>query len=582
MRLIDVATLQLAEFPEPPPHYAILSHTWGNSEVSFEEFQRPELARKKEGYSKIWNCCRQAFSEGYKYVWIDTCCIDKSSSAELEEAINSMFSWYQKAGVCYVYLCDVSIKPLSWRTRAAVDRTTSKPGLREVNMEEFARSAWHTRGWTLQELLASKVVRFFSKEWVEFGTKETLVDSLSRITGISNASILCFGSEPVSVAQKMSWASRRKTKRVEDAAYCLMGLFNIYMPMIYGEGSRAFKRLLLEIIKTTDDESIFAWTAHQSEDSRPRMSVLADSPEDFLDSGDIWVAASRSNQNAPYYLNNKGLSITLPLVSLSTDRRVGILNCRDARGCAIGLYLWAPKDHFGEECYRRIDHGRVYRINPRTGSQELWNATRKEICIRDKTPLVNVNQVWRRWSYFDFGSLGQRRFERTVANSSPLTNGSSIPQVGAKFQESGSALGLRLISDSASGMVLLRECKNGGVAVFIGGPRAGRTPLDDDGIRLHIECGIPHDATIKDIHERYLTRGFGSANPSRTEVLGWDDDKLTVQTGSWAVLKLERSLFDRNVYLVDIELKEDSKPALESVALVRRPPLHPLAHRSVA
>ncbi|KAI0372289.1 hypothetical protein BV20DRAFT_1064414 [Pilatotrama ljubarskyi] len=162
--------------------------------------------------NKIRRCCTYALQEGYRYVWIDSCCIDKSSSAELTEAINSMFKWYQLASICYVYLEDVGS---------------------------------FTRGWTLQELIAPSVVFFFlSMEWIPLGTKDTLSAIIEHITGIDWAILVhreSLGS--VSVARRLSWASGRKTSREEDEAYSLLGIFGVHMPTIYGEGYNACIRL---------------------------------------------------------------------------------------------------------------------------------------------------------------------------------------------------------------------------------------------------------------------------------------------------------------------------------------------------
>jgi hypothetical protein len=177
--------------------------------------------------------------------WIDSCCIDKTSSAELSEAINSMFRWYQNAQVCYAYLSDVpAIEDLDHYRKDS----------------EFRRSKWFTRGWTLQELLAPEIVVFYNHDWVEIGTKALMSGVIRSITNIDRGFLMGESEiKPACVAQKMSWASRRKTTRLEDTAYCLMGLFDVNMPLLYGEGEKAFYRLQLEIIKNSSDESIFAW-----------------------------------------------------------------------------------------------------------------------------------------------------------------------------------------------------------------------------------------------------------------------------------------------------------------------------------
>jgi hypothetical protein len=241
MRLLNTNTLTLTDFQGTPPEYAILSHTWGNGEVTFADFT--DTSHTKPGWDKIFKCTKLCRHEGWQWVWIDTCCIDKSSSSELSEAINSMFAWYQKASICYAFLSDVTSKR------------------REQRQGQFAESRWFTRGWTLQELIAPAYLIFLDSEWTEIGTRAYLSSIIEDATGISSSDMANFRGR--SVAKKMSWAARRKTTRIEDQAYCLMGIFDINMPLLYGEGEKAFLRLEYEILRTSDDESIFAWQGRQ-------------------------------------------------------------------------------------------------------------------------------------------------------------------------------------------------------------------------------------------------------------------------------------------------------------------------------
>lgn len=196
--------------------YAILSHRWAEEEVTFDEIHLPE-ARTKQGYQKIEYACAQAVHDGYDYVWIDTCCIDKRSSAELSEAINSMFRWYRNARVCYVYLVDFDIR---------IEST-------------FRHAVWWSRGWTLQELIAPPAVQFYDFKWHWYGDKLCIVDRISDITKIDVEVLKCRDSLPkMSVAKRMSWAARRVTSRKEDQAYSLLGLFDVNMPLLYGEGGK--------------------------------------------------------------------------------------------------------------------------------------------------------------------------------------------------------------------------------------------------------------------------------------------------------------------------------------------------------
>ena len=269
MRLLSTSTGELHEFfDEKTPPYAILSHTWGDGEVSFRDLERHDRdSTKKAGYSKIKSCCKLAASERWKFVWIDTCCIDKSSSAELSEAINSMFRWYQRAGVCYAYLSDVDVE-----------------GEPHSSSSSIRGSRWFTRGWTLQELLAPAEVIFYDKNWTEIGTRRSLREEISFETGIQVYHL--FYPMYACIAVKMSWASRRTTARREDIAYCLLGLFDLNMPLLYGEGEKAFFRLQYELLQSGgEDESIFAWEDRAYQPST--LGLLAPSPAAFASSGNI-------------------------------------------------------------------------------------------------------------------------------------------------------------------------------------------------------------------------------------------------------------------------------------------------------
>ncbi|EEU37114.1 uncharacterized protein NECHADRAFT_52245, partial [Fusarium vanettenii 77-13-4] len=301
MRLINVRTMELEEFHgDQVPWYAILSHTWGQGEVTFQDWKDPNLASQKAGFAKILGACQQAREDSLEYLWVDTNCIDKSSSAELSEAINSMFAWYRDAVVCYAFLIDVPTIPTSGQ-----DRFTG-----------FCKSRWFTRGWTLQELLAPKEVIFFDQNWQKVGTRSgSLGERISAITQI-NVHIITDPSTMIhaSVAQKMSWLSRRVTTRVEDMAYCMLGIFDINMPLLYGEGRNAFLRLQEEIVKISTDHTIFCWNWVESVPGS-WTSMLAPTPAAFESSG-CYVEPIRdasSPELSPYSFTNAGLSIRLPL-----------------------------------------------------------------------------------------------------------------------------------------------------------------------------------------------------------------------------------------------------------------------------
>jgi hypothetical protein len=237
MRLLQYnngSDFSLTEFFESDiPKYAILSHRWGAEEVTFKDLT-DGTSKDRAGYGKIQFCGEQARRDGLQYFWVDTCCIDKSSSAELSEAINSMFRWYQKAARCYVYLSDVSI-----RKRKASDTSA------EYTWESaFRASEWFTRGWTLQELLAPRSVAFFSREREQLGDKRTLEQQIHEITGIPTTALREYVLSQFNVDERLLWAKSRQTTRGEDKAYSLFGIFDVQMPLLYGEGEvKAFQRL---------------------------------------------------------------------------------------------------------------------------------------------------------------------------------------------------------------------------------------------------------------------------------------------------------------------------------------------------
>lgn len=225
------------------PEYAILSHTWGadTEELTFKDLM-DGTGKDKSGYEKVRLCGEQARRDGLQYFWVDTCCIDKMSSAVLSEAIISMFRWYKDAVKCYVYLSDVSRPAFDIN-----DKFNQLPCELEL---AFRKSRWFTRGWTLQELLAPASVKFFSKDWELLGDKKSLERLIYKITGIP---IRALRGSPLSdfrVTERLLWAEKRETTREEDKAYSLLGIVDVQIPVLYGEGREsAFKRLYGEIDK---------------------------------------------------------------------------------------------------------------------------------------------------------------------------------------------------------------------------------------------------------------------------------------------------------------------------------------------
>ncbi|KAK0610796.1 heterokaryon incompatibility protein-domain-containing protein [Immersiella caudata] len=293
MRLLNTHTFELDSFVKAPP-YAILSHTWENDEILFEDVQLGRehlLTSPKRGLAKIIDSCAVARNDGWDHIWIDTCCIDKASSAELSEAINSMFVWYAGAQVCYVFLADCHA------SASALDASTWT-------------FKWCSRGWTLQELVAPYNVHFYNATWEFLGNRHTLADQISACTGIDKLILrrhrdscpraraqekpiprysMCFECHTVnssrrlldsfSVATRMSWVANRHTTRDEDIAYCILGIFNVHLPLLYGEGcQRAFNRLQEAIVNRSNDQSLLVWGYSPAPGSPQRVAGLCVQP----------------------------------------------------------------------------------------------------------------------------------------------------------------------------------------------------------------------------------------------------------------------------------------------------------------
>ncbi|RDX41402.1 HET-domain-containing protein [Lentinus brumalis] len=358
MRLVNTKTYVMQNFLEDDelPPYAILSHVWvkGDVEVTFADMQDLKVAQRRKQWPKVEHFCTLARENGLEWAWDDTFCIDKSDSAELSRALNSMYAWYGGARVCYAYLRDVE------------DPGEEDPALEDSS---FRGSSWFRRGWTLQELIAPKVVLFYSKSWRPLGSKLSLAVAIGEITNI-DATVLMQTRlvDDVSIARRMSWAAARETTVVEDRAYSLMGIFGVNMPTIYGEGSRAFIRLQLEIIRTSTDQSIFAWGKpygiQEFVDNASAFTdlpswatefrcLLASSPDRFKGSANIvpFPVEDFSTYTHPncfcdipeYTPTNYGIQIHLPLYMLTDTpfaTGLALLACKDATtGEIVSLFV---------------------------------------------------------------------------------------------------------------------------------------------------------------------------------------------------------------------------------------------------
>lgn len=331
------------------PPYAILSHTWGDDEeeVTFKDLLEGS-GKTKTGYRKIRSCGARATSDGLQHFWVDTCCIDKTNNTELSEAINSMFTWYQDADICYVYLSDVH------------------------EYSEIDSSRWFRRGWTLQELLAPQHIVFFDSNREELDTRSNMSPTISRITGIPRRALLLDYSGEFSVAQVMSWAAERETTREEDIAYCLLGLLGVNMPLMYGEGPRAFERLQQEYMKISTDHSLFSWRGSGAE-----RGPFARTPTEFRQCKDFTAGKGHSLE---FSMTNRGLRIDLPLVRVEDGNFAAVLDCLGPDNRRLAIYLKEVRP----EVYRRV---RCTEEFPRIDHSETISAP-KTVYIEPAVPRI--------------------------------------------------------------------------------------------------------------------------------------------------------------------------------------------------
>jgi hypothetical protein len=409
MWLLETSTFRLHEYTgsEVPP-YAILSHTWAEDEVLFHEIQQPfELVPGKAGFEKIRRFCMLAREHTYNYAWIDTVCIDKRSSAELTETINSMFKWYQNASLCIIYLADVP----AFHDGGNEDAVGAQ---RDI----FKSSRWFTRGWTLQELLASKHRRFFASDWTEIKNLGPNVDILricSKVTGISADAL--YHKRPLAkfcVAERMSWAAYRQTTRLEDRAYSLMGIFGVNMAILYGEGLRgAFRRLQREIMRALFDQTIFAWRGNYQS-----SGLLTYNPADFANTPKLglWAPAMLT----PTSTTNIGVSIRACISKNVSDLADGVfrvaLQCdlkTDEGWMLLFIRLQLIPQAYcylnGKRCpaFRRVGCD-IWDLIPRMNETEFWEG---DILILEDEQfdlvMTSIDEDWSRREEGNWGSSTQ-------------------------------------------------------------------------------------------------------------------------------------------------------------------------------
>ncbi|KEZ45583.1 hypothetical protein SAPIO_CDS1921 [Scedosporium apiospermum] len=250
------------------PSYAILSHTWSTNaqdEVTFKDIENGTWKRKL-AHGKIEFCIEQARRDGLQYLWVDTCCIDRSDPEELRGSINSMFQWYSDSAQCYVYLSDVS-KP------------AGQAGDDQPWKAAFQRSRWFTRGWTLQELLAPGSIQFFSREGQHLGDMESLEQEIHNVTKIPISALRQTTSlGRFDVEERFGWAEKRQTLHPEDWAYSLLGLFGVFIQPMYGEGRDSAVKRLREAIESAPErrEYLRKFQTCPYQDRKDRNPLAAD------------------------------------------------------------------------------------------------------------------------------------------------------------------------------------------------------------------------------------------------------------------------------------------------------------------
>ncbi|KAK1758893.1 HET-domain-containing protein, partial [Echria macrotheca] len=382
MWLLDVKSYVLVDVVNSTDvRYATLSHTWASEEVSFADIQNLRCAKKRLGWHKIEQSCHLAAQRGIDYVWIDTCCIDKSSSAELSEAINSMFAWYKDSHECYVHLSDLD---------PSDDLETALPKCR-----------WFTRGWTLQELIAPKELLFYDNQWNFRGKKASMTKLLSQITNVDEKILLVPELlSLVSVGKRMSWAAKRQTTRLEDMAYCLFGIFGVNMPLIYGEGTNAFLRLQEAVALATEDLSLFAWTGTSADEGFPYSGILAHSPSQF--------AACRLLEKIDDPLESDSRSFTVVnrnvgfQACLRTDTNHGDylmrLHCKDAgdrQDRTVVIRLVKTPGGFVRHSTDNVFYGELHHD---VQDLESWDPVPRAVTISKRLSTVDLRSIQQRFS----------------------------------------------------------------------------------------------------------------------------------------------------------------------------------------
>jgi hypothetical protein len=379
MRVLNTTTFELHSREQEffkSQGYAILSHRWVGAEITFDTLPQhiPELRRTEARYlaspqlSKIRGACEMARQLGFAWMWIDNCCINKASATEESESINSMYKWYRDAQICITYLSDVKLDAAP----GMLNQNTPTKIFRKINSDQ--PSEWFFRGWTLQELLAPRKMNFYDTNWTFMGTKDSLAPEIEEITGISSAYLTnAMPFRDACIATKMSWMAGRKTTREEDIAYGMLGIFNVVLMPLYGEGMNAFRRLQELLQTTVIDESLYAWNMPDASASkmygveRNRETVwgpgewglLAATPNWFRGCGHFTIdGGPRIKRTVESFVRNQE-GVRMEVFVSPSERRRFILTIL----LNFTIICSIPAVFYGRRILTHVKHGAVFPLN---------------------------------------------------------------------------------------------------------------------------------------------------------------------------------------------------------------------------
>lgn len=335
MRLLNTESFELRDSTDPPPLYSVFSHAHGSNDIGFEDFRYPEILPLKAGFHRLWQACSRARDHGSKWLWADTICIDRSSSAAVSDALNSLSRIYQECTFSLIYLEDL------------VPSEYMHKGLER----QLASCAWFRNVWVLPQLIFPKDSFIYDRDWTEIGTKASLAPQISVITSIEQSVLVnpaALGE--CSIAKRISWAAKLDAYRTEDRSFALLGVLGVQMPIIYGEGHKAFLRLQEEILRDTSDFSLFAWRPEAFEEYR---GLLAYSPAEF--------EHFRKGPNGPFRIKGEVQLISAGVIIHAHFQAIGhdlILPLENTEGFTYAIRLSKSGRGFIRHCVNsEIDSG---------------------------------------------------------------------------------------------------------------------------------------------------------------------------------------------------------------------------------